>query len=293
MEARNAHSQRFSPSVRYPVSSLLMTGSCGSCSSSSAPGSATATPTSSQLLWTLPKLRWIPGTCSSKASPPRRGIRQTTVRYAISAARFGPKSPPHFRRKRGLRFLTAFGTTAPVAPVFGDLRLDGRQFSHLVSQARPPPCCSVSGERLFAVDTLLGQQFHNLVDPLGRHRLPPMPGMTWLPATLPVTLLSAASTLTLLTSKAVGGGRFRRCRRVPFAQAKLPLKIGNLLFGLHQFLVALRQLLPQLLILTLQSLLFTLQPPHVRLCTGCRTSILAAGNTQISRLPGFTPERQV
>ncbi|NDJ10581.1 MAG: hypothetical protein EBY17_05240 [Acidobacteriia bacterium] len=80
----------------------------------------------------------------------------------------------------------------------------------------------------------------------------------------------------------------------------MPLKIGNLLFGLHQFLVALRQLLPQLLILTLQSLLLTLQsllltlqPPHVRLCTGCRTSILAAGSTQISSLPGFTPERQV
>ena len=203
-----------------------------------------------------------------------------------------PKVTPRFGRKWGLRFLPAFGTTAPVAPVFGDLRLDGRQFSHLVSQARPPSCCDVSGERLFAADTLLGQHLHNLVDPLVRHRLPPMPGMTWLPATLPATLLSAASTLTLLTSKAVGGGRFRRCRRVPFAQAKLPLKIGNLLFGLHQFLVALRQLLPKLLILPLQSLLLTLQPPHVRLCTGYRTSILAAGSTQISRLQGFTPEHQ-
>ena len=193
-----------------------------------------------------------------------------------------PKVTPRFRRKRGLRFL----------PAFGDLRLDGRQFSRLVSQARPPSCCHVSGERLFAADTLLGQHLHNLVDPLVRHRLPPMPGMTWLPATLPATLLSAASTLTLLTSKAVGGGRFRRCRRVPLLQSRLPLKIGNLLFGLPQFLAALRQLLPKLFLLTLQSLLFTLQPPHVRLCTGYRTSILAAGSTQISRLQGFTPEHQ-
>ncbi len=293
MEATNAHSQRFSPSVRYPVSSLLMTGSCGSCSSSSAQGSATATPTSSQLLWILPKLRWIPRTCSSKASPPpaRHPADNSQIRDQCGQVR--PEVPPHFRRKRGLRFLPAFGTTAPVAPVFGDLRLDGRQFSHLVSQARPPPCCPVSGERLFAVDTLLGQHLHNLVDPLVRHRLPPMPGMIWLPATLPATLLSAASTPTLLTSKAVGGGRFRRCRRAPFTQGKLPLKIGNLLFGLHQFLVALRQLLPKLLLLPLQSLLLPLQPPHVRLCTGCRTSILAAGSTQISSLPGFTPERQV
>ena len=270
-----------------------MTGSCGSCSSSSAQGSATATPTSSQLLWTLPKLRWIPRTCSSNASPPgaASGRQQADTRSVRPGSARSP--PPHFRRKRGLRFLPAFGTTAPVAPVFGDLRLDGRQFSHLVSQARPPSCCPVSGERLFAVDTLLGQQFHNLVDPLVRHRLPPMPGMIWLPATLPATLLSAASTLTLLTSKAVGGGRFRRCRRVPLLQSRLPLKIGNLLFGLHQFLVALRQLLPKLLLLPLQSLLLPLQPPHVRLCTGCRTSILAPGSTQISSLPGFTPERQV
>ena len=144
-----------------------------------------------------------------------------------------------------------------------------------------------------AVRTLFGQHLNKLIDPLGRHRFPPVSRMPRLSSGLPATLLSAASTLTLFAGKPIGGRRFRRCRRVPFAQTKLPLKIGNLLFGLHQFLVALGQLLPKLLILVLQSLLLTLQPPHVRLCTGCRTSILAAGSTQISSLPGFTPEPQV
>ena len=170
-----------------------------------------------------------------------------------------PKVASHFGREWGLGFLPVFRTPDPVAPIFGDLRLDGRQFGHLVSQARPPPVSRLPG----------------------------------LSSGLPATLLSAASTLTLFAGKPIGGRRFRRCRRVPLLQTKLPLKIGNLLFGLHQFLVALRQLLPKLLILVLQSLLLTLQPPHVRLCTGCRTSILAAGSTQISSLPGFTPERQV
>ncbi|NDJ14884.1 MAG: hypothetical protein EBY17_27455 [Acidobacteriia bacterium] len=40
----------------------------------------------------------------------------------------------------------------------------------------------------------------------------------------------------------------------------MPLKIGNLLFDLHQFLVVLGQLLPKLLLLALQSLLLPLQP---------------------------------
>ena len=41
----------------------------------------------------LPKLISIPKTCPSSASTTRRGMRHTTVRYAIRAVNCGPNCP--------------------------------------------------------------------------------------------------------------------------------------------------------------------------------------------------------
>src|ERR1035438_1659021 len=75
------------------VSSTFNTGSSFNCRSSSWHGAATAWLASSQHFCVLPKLISMPSTCPSSASTTRRGIRQTTVRYAISAASCGPKCP--------------------------------------------------------------------------------------------------------------------------------------------------------------------------------------------------------
>ena len=83
--ATKAHRKRLSPLVRQPVSSIFKTGSSFNCRSNSWQGAATASLASSQHFCVLPKLISIPRTCASSASTTRRGIRQTTVRYAISA----------------------------------------------------------------------------------------------------------------------------------------------------------------------------------------------------------------
>ena len=66
-------SQRFSPLVRYPVSSLLTTGSWRSCRSSSAQGSATASLAYCQN-WKAPKLaardRYFPGFLNASIHSP-------------------------------------------------------------------------------------------------------------------------------------------------------------------------------------------------------------------------------
>jgi hypothetical protein len=179
-----------------------------------------------------------------------------------------------------------------VAPVFGDIRLERRQFGHLVPEHWAASGFPVPQKRLFAVHTLFGKHLYHLVDSLVRHRFPPMARMPGLSTALPATLLSAAATLALLPGEPVRGRRFRRCHRVSIPQTQLPLKVGNLLFGFHQLLVTVGQLLTKLLNLARLTLVLALQPPHLTRHTGHRTPILVAGGTQLSSLPGFAPKRQ-
>jgi hypothetical protein len=78
--ATSAHSQRRSPMLRQPVSSLFNTGSLGNCRSSSWQVAASASLLSSINFWVLPPLISMPSAVASSCSTPRRGMRSPTVR---------------------------------------------------------------------------------------------------------------------------------------------------------------------------------------------------------------------
>jgi hypothetical protein len=78
--ATSAHSQRRSPMLRQPVSSLLSTGSWGNCRSSSWQVAASASLLSSTSFCVLPTLISMLSAVSSSCSTPRRGMRSSTVR---------------------------------------------------------------------------------------------------------------------------------------------------------------------------------------------------------------------
>ena len=81
------------PFVRWPVSSALRTGWFASACRSALYGAATAALASSHACCVLPRLSGICKTSASNRCTTRRGKRQTTVRYAISAASCGPNCP--------------------------------------------------------------------------------------------------------------------------------------------------------------------------------------------------------
>ena len=76
----------------WPTAGRSITHSHAVTTSRSTQGSATAAPTSSSCYGHFPKTQTDTQDGSSSARTTRRGIRQTTVKQAISAARFGPKS---------------------------------------------------------------------------------------------------------------------------------------------------------------------------------------------------------
>jgi len=90
------------------------------------------------------------------------------------------------------------------------------------------------------------------------HQRTPVPGMSWLPAALAPTLLSA-SAQTRFARQPVGRGRLRGCGRILLAQRELALQVRDLfrLLGqvprlLSQLSIAFDQSLTQSLILTSQ-----------------------------------------
>ncbi len=106
------------------------------------------------------------------------------------------------RRQRRLRRLTARGTHEPMAAVFGDVRLDGRQFRDLMPPrvadqlARPRRKC------MLAIPTRVREEVHHRVYALDGQQWPRMPRMARLTARFASTLLAPAAR-ALLARKSI------------------------------------------------------------------------------------------
>lgn len=107
------------------------------------------------------------------------------------------------RGQRRLRRLTARGTHDPMAAVFGDVRLDGRQFRDLMPSRLTDYLARPRGQRMLAMPTRVRKEFDHRVHALDWHQWPRMPGMPRLTARLASTLRAPAAR-ALLARESIG-----------------------------------------------------------------------------------------
>ena len=144
--------------------------------------------------------------------------------------------------------------------IFGDVRLYGRDFRHLM-----PPWLSLRNHLAgllrqvsTAVSALLGQHHLDGAHLRCGNQGSVMPRMSALATGFsPALMLSAAG--SLLTGQSVAGRWFGGVRRVPLAQSQLPFQIGDLLLGIGDLLLTFHQQITELVNLSLLPLDLLLQ----------------------------------
>src|SRR5215831_7075568 len=198
--------------------------------------------------------------------------------------------PTSFLGQRRARAFATPPTDHAIALIFSGVRLDRRQFGHLMPLRFPRRLhlLDLGGQRKAAVPTLFRQDGANLVDLGERQQGPIRPAMAGLGAHLAPALLPSAP-LSRFAGQPIGGRRLGRVGRILFAQCQLALQIRDPLFrfrdlpyGLRNLPFGLRNLLPLVsnLLRQLADLLFLLgqllAQPFVLLL-------------QVARLPIATP----
>jgi len=161
-----------------------------------------------------------------------------------------------------LRRLPARGTAPSMAAIFGNVRLDGRQFGDLMPSRIADLIAHLQG--MLAMTTRVGDERHDRSHALGRNQRSPVAGMTRLPTALPSTL-GAATPFALTSGQSIGGRRLRGRRRVLLPQGQLVFQVGNLLFRVRDLLRPLRKLPIAFSQVALQPLILALQPLTFRL----------------------------
>ncbi|HUC77759.1 MAG TPA: hypothetical protein VMS04_20830, partial [Vicinamibacterales bacterium] len=111
-----------------------------------------------------------------------------------------------------------------MAAIFSNVRLDRRQFRHLVT-ARGAGLVA-RRETAPAIVTAVRNQIHDGVHTFGRHHRPRMPGMSRLSTGLSSTC-DAPTAFTLSAGEAVRRWRLGRGRRILLSQRELPFEIGD------------------------------------------------------------------
>ncbi len=153
--------------------------------------------------------------------------------------------------QRRLRRLPAGGAHDPMTPIFGNVRLKGRQVGDLMSSRVADLIARV--QPLLAMTTRVGDEIHDRVHTLGGDERARVAWMTRLPTGLPSTL-GAAPPFAWASGQSIGGRRLRGRRRVLPPQGELPLQISNLLGFLGDLFRLVGVLLTEPFILASQSL---------------------------------------
>ena len=158
--------------------------------------------------------------------------------------------------------------------IFGDVRLDRRQFRDLVMSRIAHVIARMQG--VLAVTTRVGHEIDDRIHTLGGHQRSRVPRMSWLTARFASTL-RPATPFALSAGEAVGRRRFRGCGRVLLPQRELSFEIRDpfLLFSV---------LSPQSFVFSLQALnLFVLTSRLVDADTRTIRFLRRPGSTRHAR----------